>query len=139
MRARMCRKRGTRIQRRPGRAAATSLLPDLTFRAALISMPEAYGQRGRRLLRGMSAAAVPERSQTYITMPYVLSRPFGFGFGQEAVDLFGEVLGADAGQAGSGDDDSASSPEPDEPGSPGRPSPGAGGAGIDLDRDGWHG
>jgi hypothetical protein len=60
-----------------GRAAATSLLLDLTFRAALISMPEAYGQRGRRLLRSMSAAAVPERSQAHITMLLCLSTPRG--------------------------------------------------------------
>ena len=53
-----------------GTAAATSLLLDLTFRAALISMPEAYGQRGRRLLRSVSAAAVPERSQAHISMPH---------------------------------------------------------------------
>src|SRR5712692_1019592 len=70
---------------------------------------------------------------------YVLSRPFGFGFGQEVGDLFGEVLGAGAGQADGGDDASVASAEPDEPGSPGRLSPGAGGAGIDLNADGWHG
>src|ERR1022692_4225405 len=68
---------------------------------------------------------------------YVLSRPFGFGFGQEVGDLFGEVLGAGAGQADGGDDALVASAEPDEPGSPGRLSPGAGGAGIDLDADGW--
>jgi hypothetical protein len=70
---------------------------------------------------------------------YVLSRPFGFGFGQEVGDLFGEVLGAGAGQADGGDDASVASAEPDEPGSPWRLSPGAGGAGIDLNADGWHG
>ncbi len=38
----MCRKRDPHPAL-PGRAAATSLLLDLTFRAALMSMLEAYG------------------------------------------------------------------------------------------------
>ena len=42
-----------------GRAAATSMRLDLTFPAALISMPEAYGQRGRRLLRSVKCGSGP--------------------------------------------------------------------------------
>ena len=61
------------------------------------------------------------------------------GFGEEVGDLLGEVLGAGAGQADSGDDALVASAEPDEPGSSGRMSPGGGGAGVDLDGDSWHG
>jgi len=92
------------------------------------AMPSEGGRYGRRLRHqpgcgGDRRLTLPPAQMATDRCSYVLSRPFRFGFGQQAGDLFGEVLGAGAGHAGGNDDALLAAPEPYEPGVSRRLSP----------------